>query len=179
MNGRVGFCCMWDCGCVISEEAASLMKTDLCLNCGKKIDRTKVVTLNPSAERAAEMLDILSAETRAKKSKSSSKSNKLNSAELESSYSDKKIAGMSAPAPASKKRRMEPAASDAKAAKLSSCSIPSSRIIEQYSSATASEKGQAKSNPVLDSIFINDNDRKKNDDNKNYLFKGTFNRYVS
>ncbi|OMJ28040.1 Protein RTF2-like protein [Smittium culicis] len=178
MNGRVGFCCLWDCGCVISEEAAGLMKTDLCLNCGKKIDKTKVVTLNPSAERAAEMADILSAETRVKRSKSSSKNSKLNTTELDTN-SDKKIAGTSATVPASKKRRMEPVASDSKAAKVSSCSIPSSRIIEQYSSSTASEKGQTKANPVLDSIFINDNDRKKNDDNKNYLFKGTFNRYVS
>ncbi|OLY83683.1 Protein RTF2-like protein [Smittium mucronatum] len=188
MNGKVDFCYMWECGCVMSEEAAALTKTDVCLNCGKNIVRDNIVTLNPSPEKSEEMLEKLLKNIKSKKSKNNARLNN-HTEKFNSTKDETKSLGTEIPLNMTKiyknedgpnkKRKHEPAKIEVgKAIKVATCSIPSSRIIEQYGTSFAGSK-DVKSNPVLNSIFLNEDDRKKSDKNKNFLFKGTFNRYVS
>ncbi|PVZ97072.1 hypothetical protein BB558_000799 [Smittium angustum] len=197
MNGRNGFVFIWDCGCVVSKEAVKMMGGDTCLNCGKQYEKENIIKIYPAQEELQEAIENMKMRREKrkmlkKKNKESLKDSKKilkdSSKSKEDNVDKSTINNTSSDSTNDRKKRkeayLETKSSNKKRAgdrtipsQSINSTVPASRIIEQYSIPVNQSLKQ--NSAVLNSIFLSEADKKRNDDNKNYLFKGTFNRYVA
>ena len=75
MNGKYRFCCIWTCGCVLSERAMKEVPSEVCHKCGKVFNPEDVIVLNGDEDDSERQK--LSMETRRQKLKQAKKSKKL------------------------------------------------------------------------------------------------------
>ncbi|PVU95319.1 hypothetical protein BB561_001888 [Smittium simulii] len=196
MNGRSRFVALWPCGCVMSEEAIKSMGSDSCLNCNKKYSQQDLIIINPSATELDLMKkNILARKEIEKKLKSEKKSktkpletktvderNSLDLTPLDNVSlnpgANKRVPDLDNPKKQlyleHREKRLKLQKTQPNNANISSESgFSAAKIIEKYSNTTSANT------KMLNSIFMTEADKKKQADNKNMLFKGTFNRYVA
>ncbi|OMH81571.1 Protein RTF2-like protein [Zancudomyces culisetae] len=206
MNGKNKFVFLWTCGCVLSEDSLKIMTDNLCLNCSTPISNPDdIIQINP---RNDQLISVIEQMKRHRQNRKSSKKRKnpevakiesctgsnierrdiqLNNEHdnmsgststkvLEKNEQDVRIANKNKSKSKSHRRNdITNETVDPKRVKYESTSRANSGSkIHNSTGASASKR-----NKVLDSVFLSEKDHEKLNSNKNHLFRGTFNRYVS
>lgn len=162
MNGKYRFVVLWACGCVLSERAVNMVKTDQCPRCSAPASQQDVIVLNPEGEELDRMVANMEARrARVKKTKRSQ--------DPASPYSDTEPTGecsntetatsssSSSEAPPSKKAKNSKRTRPVKASTSQSINLPQKgKLLDpafRKASSSYSIAGDEQSTEVYKSLF--------------------------
>ncbi|XP_031843373.1 replication termination factor 2 [Nomia melanderi] len=85
MNGKYKFCFLWSCGCVMSERALKVIKSNICHQCQQPYNETDIVIINAEGDDLKKMEENM---TNRKAVQKKSKKHKCESIETEVAKQD-------------------------------------------------------------------------------------------